>query len=551
MNARRFLSLVLVSLCALLAGVSLVSAQALATAPEAPQAPSVDSQSVSNVTPFDATLEGLVDPNNQESTYHLEYASSEAALGTAGANTLAYGIVGPGVSGDEIVGPVDLGGVLAPNTTYYYRVVAKNASGETEGTVGHPVESFKTLSAEKPSVSGETLVGATHISDTIEAQLNPEYQGVSCEVQYVSETVFKATGWSENVQVAGCSPVAPATEFGQGDTSVPFTATLGGLAEGTTYVYRVVAANGTGTFTGSDQTLSRVPPRIVGAAMVSEVTQHTALISPAEIDPEIEAPLEASYYVLYGSGEAELASTHASAGSGLTSGPVGSIPLYGLEPGTTYHYALVAYNGHGQATVPQGTFTTAPAAPLTTPPVIGAQTAQFVGEAGAVIEGEVNPEGLATSYEVQYGVSPAYGSSTSGLGTLTPFTSAQSTITSLVGLTPGATYHYRIVAHNQAGSSYGQDATFTTSGAAPTTAFASFTIPIVPVIDVAAATLPGEEPLEKATPKKLTSKKKLANALKACAKKSKKQRAKCEKRARKSNGSAAKTVSAVKTKRGK
>jgi hypothetical protein len=312
-----------------------------------------------------------------------------------------------------------------------------------------------------------------------------------------------------------------------------------------------VASNGTGTFTGNNQTLSRVPPQIAGPATVSEVTQHTALISPAGIDPEIEAPLEASYYVLYGSGEAELASTRASAGSGLVSHPVGPILLYGLEPGTTYHYALVVYNGNFTETVPQGTFTTAPAAPLTTPPVIGAQVAQFVGQAGAVIEGEVNPEGLVTSYEVQYGTGTAYGSDASGLGTIAPFTSAQGTITPLVGLTSGTTYHYRIVAHNQAGTSYGQDETFTTSGAAPTTAFTSFAIPIVPLIAVAPVTLPGEEPLAKVTPKKLTNKQKLARALKACAKKPKKRRAKCEKQARKSNGSAAKTVSAGKTKRGK
>jgi hypothetical protein len=514
-------------------------------------APTVDSQTQSAVTPFEATLEAQVNPNNQETKYHLEYATEEAKLGTAEATTFAYGIVGPLVYGDQRVGlPGPVTG-LTPNTTYYWRVVAQNTTGEVDGTVEHPVETFTTLTAEKPSVTGERLVGAAGgISDTIEAQLNPEYQTIpmceqhfgfsGCEIQWVTKTAFEATGFTQGVEGAACVPVPPAPEFGpygfpefgHGGSPVPFTATLTGLQENTAYEYRIVARNATGTFEGAPQALLRTAPQITGAPEVSEVTQHTALIKPSTIDPEIEAPLEATYYILYGTGEArELLSARTSVGSGLAPSPVVPVGLYGLAPGTTYHYAVVVYNGNATTTGPQQSFTTSPAE-SPTPPVVGSQSAQFVNENSAVIEGELNPGGGETTYAVQYGTSTAYGSSAPGPTALAPFTSAQGTIAALTGLAPGTTYHYRIVASNGAGTGYGPDATFTTTGAARTAAFTSFTIPTVPLIAVTPATFPAEGPVAAGTtPKALTRAQKLAKALKACKKQKKSRRAGCEKQA--------------------
>jgi hypothetical protein len=498
-----------------------------------PSAPTVDGQSESSVTSFDASLEGLVNPNNQETTYHLEYATDSAF--TENVKTLAYGIAGPEVYGDQPVGPVDLGGGLTPATTYYYRVVARNATGEVKGTVEHPFSQFTTLAAEMPSVAGERLVGAAGgVSDTIEAQLNPEYQGVSCEVQYVTRETFESTAFTANVAAVGCSPVPP-EEFGQGGSPVPFTAILGELQENTAYEYRVVASNATGTFEGAPQALLRMAPQITGAPEVSEVTQHAALIQPSMIDPEIEAPLEGTYYILYGAGEpGEQVSARTSVGSGLAPNPVAAVELHGLAPGTTYHYAVVAYNGNATTTGPEATFTTAPAGPPTSP-VVGAQSAQFVNENSAVIDAEVNPDGGETTYAVQYGTSTAYGSSVPGPVAIAPATSARGTITALTGLSPGTTYHYRIVVANAAGTGYGPDATFTTAGAARTGTFTPFTVPTVPQIAVAPFTFPPEE-----ARKPLTNRQKLAAALKACAKRhSRAKRAACQRQAHKRYGAKA------------
>jgi hypothetical protein len=105
-----------------------------------------------------------------------------------------------------------------------------------------------------------------------------------------------------------------------------------------------------------------------------------------------------------------------------------------------------------------------PAAAKAPTAVTGAATS--VGATTAVVEGKVDAGGEATSWYVEYGPSTSYGSRTGarsgGNGTAPVDVTEQ-----LRGLTTGATYHYRLVATNAAGTSRGADQTFATR-AAPT-----------------------------------------------------------------------------------
>jgi hypothetical protein len=79
----------------------------------------------------------------------------------------------------------------------------------------------------------------------------------------------------------------------------------------------------------------------------------------------------------------------------------------------------------------------------------------------ATLSGTVNPHGLATNYHFEYGYTTAYGTSTatiySGSGS-----SAIPVAASITGLTPESLVHFRLVAVNSDGTSYGNDLTFTT-----------------------------------------------------------------------------------------
>jgi hypothetical protein len=96
---------------------------------------------------------------------------------------------------------------------------------------------------------------------------------------------------------------------------------------------------------------------------------------------------------------------------------------------------------------------------------------------------------------------------------------------------PGTTYHYRLVASNQAGTSYGPDQTFTSSGAPRSGAFTSFAVPATPLLAPTPGTFPAK-PAPTQPKHKLTNKQKLAAAMKACAqKRSKAKRAACKRQA--------------------
>lgn len=97
-------------------------------------------------------------------------------------------------------------------------------------------------------------------------------------------------------------------------------------------------------------------------------------------------------------------------------------------------------------------------------PAVTTNAASGVTSSGATLNGSVNPEGAATTYQFDYGTTTSYGSSVpSPAGSVGSGTSAVNESQSLTGLSPSTTYHYRIEATNSRGTTYGSDQTFTMS----------------------------------------------------------------------------------------
>ena len=96
-------------------------------------------------------------------------------------------------------------------------------------------------------------------------------------------------------------------------------------------------------------------------------------------------------------------------------------------------------------------------------PLVVTGSVTNLASTGATLNGTVNPRGLSTSYYFQYGTTTSYGMTT----TTTAAGSGSSAVTvskAITGLQSERTYHYRLVASSSGGTTYGSDATFTTTG---------------------------------------------------------------------------------------
>jgi hypothetical protein len=141
--------------------------------------------------------------------------------------------------------------------------------------------------------------------------------------------------------------------------------------------------------------------------------------------------------------------------------------LTGLQPGTRYHLRLLAESSEGADEAVAPTFKTPGAAPL-----VKAWAAGPVASTAADINAQVDPRGSATVYWFEWGSEncetgscasiPAEHDASAGAGQIYVYV-----LRHLSGLAPETTYHFRIVAENDSGTTEGPDQTFTTAAPDP------------------------------------------------------------------------------------
>jgi glycosidase len=143
----------------------------------------------------------------------------------------------------------------------------------------------------------------------------------------------------------------------------------------------------------------------------------------------------------------------------------------GLAGNTLYNVHLVAGTADASNVPILGTFESRFATAASTGasrPAVASQSSSVTGDNSATISASVNPNGAATTVYFEYGPTSAYGTLTANqsIPTGTTYVTRNASLTDLV---PGTTYHYRVVATNSAGTTYGPDATFTTTITVPET----------------------------------------------------------------------------------
>jgi hypothetical protein len=489
-----------------------------------PSVPVIESAGSSGVSLTEGTVEGVVNPENQQSTSCVfEYGE------TTGYGEIA--VCEPGVlEGAASVGVSAHVAGLKDGTTYDYRLVVGNATGAA-ASVGE----FTTATPQAPTVETTGASEMTQTTANVAGGVNPLFQPLTaCEVRYATSEAALAGA----PLFLAC--VQSFEEIGAGGSVVGISADVTGLTPNTYYYYRFFAANVTGPGEGATLRFLTLPdPPTVKTGEPSAITPISATIS-GSVDPGAQGPEPeqqaqdaTSYYFQYGTSTSYGHQTPTGqAGEGETPIPE-TAALTGLEPGVTYHYRVVAINN--TTATPQTSYGEDHTLTATaTPPILNGISVQGVSQTGATISATLESQGLPTHYELQLGSNPSL---------LQPLSTGESSGTtpltlSVGSLTPGTTYYYKLTATNPNGSPPPAEGQFTT--APGTAAAAPGALPaVIPYQSI--AELNAKEAKEDkgiTTPKTLTNAEKLAKALKTCKRDKKKSaRQKCEKTARKDFGS--------------
>jgi hypothetical protein len=141
-------------------------------------------------------------------------------------------------------------------------------------------------------------------------------------------------------------------------------------------------------------------------------------------------------------------------GSGSTPVPV-SAEITGLQPGTVYHYRLVAANAGSSSQGQDQTLQTS------TAPSIDSASVKDLGASSGDLTAQINPNGADTAYRFEYGTSTAYGTSVPVPdGNIGAGHGDETVTVHLTGLQANTLYHFRVVAQNSVGVTTGVDHTF-------------------------------------------------------------------------------------------
>ena len=383
----------------------------------------VTTGAATGISRTEATLHGSLEPNGLDAHYYFEWGTSQGY----GETTPAPPGTDAGSGAGSTPASATIGG-LQYGTTYHYRLVATNEAGTTYGED----ETFETLKA----VVGLETTAATNLSQTgatLSGKLDPD----GLATNYYFE-------WGPTPGYGNVTSAPPGTSAGSVSGSTVVSAPIEGLSSYTTYHYRLVASNSIGTTYGNDEAVTTLPPLLpaISGTSASAVDSDSATLS-AEINPGFGQTV---YRFQYGrEPDYEFRMPQAGPLSDDNVNHSVSMDVSDLLPGITYHYRVVAINFAGVSHGPDRTFTTQSA------PKIESASASGIGQTSAHIAVQINPGLSPATYHVEYG-GVGYGKATPESGVIGSDGGNHGGSVDLSGLSPGTTYHFRVVASNGIGT---------------------------------------------------------------------------------------------------
>ncbi len=420
-----------------------------------PTVPTVLTNAATGVTQNSASLSASISPSGSGTSAWFEWGTN-VVLG----NTTSVQQLGSGTASVSLM--AGLSG-LSPNTTYYFRAVAQNSAGITNGAILSFTTSVNPPPSAAPAVTTAVATNVSQTSLTLNGSATPNGAATNAWFEWGSSYALGNTTGSQSI--------------GSGSSPQSFSATLSGLSPNTTYYFRAVAQNSAGAASGSIFSAttqfgsSQAAPTVWTNAATS-VYQSTAALN-GQVNPNSNFT---TAWFEWGA-SSSFGNTTASQSMGSGNASVGfSATLTNLSSNTNYFYRAVAQSSAGNAygityglTTSSGSYGggytgggsgTAPSAHA---PVVSTMYAKVQNDTSATLKGSVSYSSTMQTLWFEWGTSPGLGNSTPSQ----PYVSGPLVTYSylLSNLTPNTTYYYRAAAQNSAGTGFGSVVSFSTGGA--------------------------------------------------------------------------------------
>ena len=389
--------------------------------------PTVMIDPASNITTTEATLTGTVNPEGIEASE----CRFEALSATEPQKNETQKVTISGATGGEFT--LSFEGETTDPIPYGATPVQVSLALQDLTTIGTRNTSALVNSKGEYFVHFDGALAATDVPqlEADASELTPG--GATIEVT----TTTQGQGWGSPI-VLPCEGPIPTDEEAHA-VQATLTGLLPNEAE---YLYRLSATNENGTERSAIRSLKTETTAQTEAA--TEITRTTATLN-GTVRPEGQQFEECFFQWGLASNKesyehsAECEPEAATIPPGVEEEAV-SAPITGLAEATEYRFRLVAVRPGGTQEAKELTFITAG------PPAIAAVRSSGATQGALTLEAEINPGGLETTYEFEWGPTSSYGHVVSGsieAGTTTVRVSAP-----LTGLSEAGAYHYRVVATN-------------------------------------------------------------------------------------------------------
>ena len=410
-----------------------------------PMPPKASTGSATGVSAGIATLKATVNPEGTNASYQFEYGKTSAYGSKVPVSAKAIGSGTSDVSVSEAIGG------LEPSTSYHFRVVASNEVGTTNGEDA----TFRTDAAVSTTKLGGMATTEPFDGGTASlASFGANWSALGWAAGSPAKGEDTSTGWRPVAAYPsnhGASYNPTITDTGLGVAAVATMAVNPSL-EGRYFSLWLDMPTPTGTRAGYELRFTDVAANLytvtlakwVGGSQAVLVSQPSYSFANGSSLALVDQGGTVSAWTNTGSGFNQLLAAADSTFSGGSAGLEGAGNIARL--------------------------TNFKAGALLKLPVSKTEAASAIKTDQATLKATVNPEGTNASYQFEYGKTSAYGSkvpvSAKAIGSGTSDVSVSEAIG---GLEPSTSYHFRVVASNEVGTTNGEDATFRTDAAVSTT----------------------------------------------------------------------------------